>query len=68
MFKKDVKCWVLLGVVEVANDSEWGDPNFAQPKPKSNWVSFLSEFRNLNKQLKKKPYPMSKINEILLKL
>ena len=31
-------------------------------------VRFLSGFRNLNKQLKRKPYPMPKINEILLKL
>ena len=31
------------------------------------WVSFLSEFRNLNKQLKQKPYPITKINEMLLK-
>ena len=29
---------------------------------------FLSDFRNLNKQLKCKTYPMPKINEMLLKL
>ena len=50
MFKNEVECLVLLGVQEVANDSEWGDPSFAQPKPKSNQVSFLSDFRNINKQ------------------
>ena len=33
-----------------------------------NWVCFLSGFRNINKQLKHKPYPMPKINEMLLKL
>ena len=47
---------------------EWGDPSFAQPKPKSNQVRFISDFRNLNKQLKHKPYPMPNINEMLLKL
>ena len=59
---------VLLGVIEVENDSEWGAPSFAQPKPKSNRVNFLSDFRNQNKQLKWKPYPMTKINEMLLNL
>ena len=58
MFKKEVEHLVLLGVLEVANDSEWGDPSLEQPQTKSNWVMFLSGFRNLNKQLKQKPYPM----------
>ena len=63
----EVERLVLLEVLEVADDSEWGSPSFAQPKSKSNLV-FLSDFSNLNKQLKRKPYPMPKINEILLKL
>ena len=50
------------------NDSEWGAPSFAQPKTKTNRLRFLSDYRNLNKQLKPKLYPMLKINEILLKL
>ena len=40
-----------------------GEPNLSHIP-----VIFLSEFRNLNKQLKDKPYPIPKINEILLKL
>ena len=68
MFKKDVERLVILGVLGVANDSEWGAPYFAQTKPKSNRVRFLSDFSNLNKQLKQKPYPIPKINEMLLKL
>ena len=68
VFKKEVGCLVLLEVLEGANNSEWGAPSFAQPKPKSNQVRFLSDFRNLNKKLKQKPYPMPKINEILLRL
>ena len=32
--KKKVKRLVLLGVLERANESEWGDPSFTQPKPK----------------------------------
>ena len=66
-FKNEVERLVLLGVFKVANDSECGAPSFVQPKPKSYQVSFISDFRNLNKQLKQKPYPMPKINDMLLK-
>ena len=43
MFKKEVQRLVLLGVLKAENDSEWGAPYFAQPKPKSNQVRFLSD-------------------------
>ena len=49
MFKKEVERLVLVGFLELANDSEWGAQSFAQPKPKSNQVCFLSNFRNINK-------------------
>ena len=68
MFKKEVECLALLGVLEVANDSEWGALSFAQHKPKSNQVRFISGFRNINKKLRRKPHPMPKINEMLLEL
>ena len=68
MFKNEVEHLVLLGILGVTNDSEWGALSFAQPKPKSKQVRFLSDFINLNQQLKQKPYPKSKINENLLKL
>ena len=66
--KKWVESLVLLGILEKSNDSEWGYPYFAQPKPKTNQVRFKSDFRNLNIQLNRKPYQMSKINEMLLNL
>ena len=59
---------VILGLLEGENYSEWVAPSFAQPKPKSKPVHFLSDFRYLYKQLKRKPYAMPKINEMLLKL
>ena len=59
---------VLLEVLELTNNSEWGFTSFTQPKPKSNRVRFLSEFRTLNKQLNCKQCPIPKLNEILLKL
>ena len=67
-FKKEVEHLVLLGLLESTNNPEWGSPSFAQTKPKSKKVCFLSDFINLNKQLKRKPYPMPNINEMLLKL
>ena len=33
MFKTEVEHLFLLGVLEVANDSECGDPSFAELKP-----------------------------------
>ena len=61
MFIKESKILVNLGVLKEANDYEWGAPYFAQPKPKTNCLIFLSYFQNLNRKLKRKAYPMPKI-------
>ena len=45
-----------------------GAPYFSQYKPKIYWLHFLSYLINLNKQLKRKPYAMPNINEMLLKM
>ena len=58
---------VILGVLESSFDSEWGDPYFVQPKPKTNRVHFISDLIYLNKQIKRKPYTRPNINEILFK-
>ena len=68
MFRKETERLVILGVLEEANEFERGAPSFSQPKAKTNRVRFLSDFRNLNRQLKYKPYPMPKLREMLLKL
>ena len=34
MFRKEVERLASLGVLEEANDSEWGAPSFSQPKAK----------------------------------
>ena len=59
---------VLLGVFEGTNDPECLSPSLVKPKPIKNRRRFLSGFRNINKQLKQKPYTMTKINEMLFKL
>ena len=68
MFRKEVKILVSLGFLEEENDSKWGAPSLAKPKGKRNRVRFLRDFCNLNSQLKRKPYTMPKIHEILLNL
>ena len=66
MCRKEVERLIILGVLEEENDSEWGATLFAQPKAKTNRVRLISDFQNLNRQLKCKPYMMPKIREILL--
>ena len=66
MLRMEVERLVELGVIEEANNSEWGAPSFTQPKPKTNSVILFSDFWNLNMQLKHNPYPMPKISEMLL--
>ena len=65
MFRKEVERLVILGVLEEANNSEWRAPSFAQTKTKPNRVIFLSEFRNLNRQSKRKTYQTSEIRDML---
>ena len=62
MLNKEAQHLFLLRVLVKENDSEWGAPYFTQPKTKINWVRFLRNFRNSNKQLKLKLYPICKIN------
>ena len=66
MFKKNVERLVSLGVLEETNDSKGGTPSFVQTKTKTNCVRFLSDFRNFNRQLKRKTSPMPEIYEMIL--
>ena len=40
-FKKKVERLVILGVLEISKESEWGDLYFAQPRPKQIDYVFL---------------------------
>jgi hypothetical protein len=55
------------GVLKKVNQSEWAAPTFLIPK-KDAMVRFISNFRKLNKRIKRKPYPIPKIQDLLLKL
>ena len=63
-FKKELMHLVDLGVLEVVKESEWGSPTFIIPK-KDGKVRFVSDFRVLNKKIKRKPYPLPRIADLL---
>ena len=56
-----------IGVFKHANDSKWAAPTFVVPK-KTGDVCMLTDFRELNKVMKWKPYPLPKISNLLQKL
>jgi hypothetical protein len=56
-----------LGVLKKANCSEWAAPTFIIPK-KDGYVRFISDFRQLNLRIKRKPFPLPRIQDTLLKL
>jgi hypothetical protein len=65
--KMEVERLVELGILEEINDSEWAAGTFIIPK-KDATVRFLSDFRELNKRIKRKPFPIPKIQELMLLL
>ena len=58
---------IKLGVLKQISDSEWATPTFIISK-KDATVRFISDFCELNKRIKCKPFPIPKIQDLLLKL
>jgi hypothetical protein len=56
-----------IGVLKKVNHSEWAAPTYIIPK-KDGSVRFISDFWELNKRIKRKPYPIPKVQDLLLKL
>ncbi len=65
--RQEVERLIKLGVLKHVNRSEWAAPTFIIPK-KDGTVRFISDFRELNKRLKRRPYPIPKIQDLLAKL
>jgi len=65
--KKEVDRMVKLGILKWEGESEWAFPSFIIPKSNQT-VRFISDFRELNKLLKRKPWPLPKIVETLQEL
>jgi hypothetical protein len=65
--KHKIERLVALGVLKRCSDYEWAAPTFIIPK-KNGTVRFISDFGKLNEELKRKPYPIPKIAQILQEL
>jgi hypothetical protein len=62
--KHEIERLVALEVLKSCSDSEWAAPTFIIPK-KNGTVSFISIFRRLKEELKRRPYPIPKIAQML---
>jgi len=65
--KKECRRFEEIGVWEQVYDSEWAASTFIQPK-KTGDVRVLTDFRELNKWLVRKPYPLPKVADLIQKL
>ena len=65
--RQEVERLVLYGVLRKINRSEWASPMFTIKKPDDSLRS-LADLRELNKRIKRKPFPLPKITDLLLKL
>ena len=59
MVKEDI-----LKRLDHVNDSPWASPSFVQPK-KSKDIRFLTDLREVNKRIERKPFPLPRIMEAL---
>ncbi len=65
--KKEIQRLCDLGVLKWQADSEWALPTFIIPK-KDNTIRFVSDFREINKWIVRKPFPIPKISTVLQEL
>lgn len=65
--KKEVQRLVEIGVLEEVDGRDagpWCAPSFIIPK-KDGRVRFITDYRELNKRIRRKPWPMPHINDLL---
>jgi len=65
-FYKELNHLVELGVIKPQGVSKWASPSFINPK-KDGIVCWISDLRQLNKEIKRKQYSLPIINDILRK-
>ena len=65
--KQEIQQLCGYGVMHKINDSEWACAMFTIAKPDGSLRS-LADLQELNKAIKRKPYPLPKISDLLQKL
>jgi hypothetical protein len=65
--KEEINHLCSYGVLRKLNNSEWACPMFTIAKPDGSLQS-LADLREVNKVIKRKPYPLPKIADMLQKL
>jgi hypothetical protein len=65
--KTEMKRLTYIDVFNRSSDSEWAAPTFIQSKNTFD-VHILTDFRRLNTQIKRKPFPLPNICDLLRKL
>jgi hypothetical protein len=65
--KTEMKRLTDIDVFNISSDSEWAAPTFIQAK-KTGDVHISTDFRRLNAQIRRKPFPLPKISDLLSKL
>jgi hypothetical protein len=61
--KTEMKRLTDIDVFNRSSYSEWAAPTFIQAKNTGD-VRILTDFRRLNAQIKRKPFPLPKISEL----
>ena len=62
--KKEIKRLCQIGVLKKQPQSEWASPTYIVAK-KQGTPRVLSDFREVNKRIKRNPYPIPKISSVL---
>ena len=66
-FKTELMRLVEIGVLEKVQESKWGTPVFIIPK-KEGTVRLLTDYRKVNGQIVRKPFPIPRIADTLQQL
>ena len=64
--KTEIYHLVKLVFLRKVNGSQWGAPTFIIQTKKYGTVTFIGDFRSFNKGICRQPYPIPKIQELLL--